>query len=290
MLLRIVEILFPLFAIVCLGYAVARRRVPDLSDINRVNMDVFTPALIFSALAAKDVSIASYGPLAVAVLALVVGSGVVGWGVARLAGLDPKTLMPPMMFNNSGNLGLPLALLAFGERALAPAAVMLMITNVLHFSFGAWLLDRRVRLTTLWRSPLLLAAAAGLGLGLAHIEVWPPLLTTTRMVGEMSIVLMLFGLGVRIADSRVSALGFGLLGAVLRPLSGLALAWLVLRWVDLPEPQRAMLIIFGALPPAVLNYLFAERYQQEPDKVASMVLIGNIAALVFLPLALALVL
>ena len=235
MLLRIVEILFPLFAIVLLGYAVARRRLPDMTDINRVNMDVFTPALIFSALAARDVHIASYGPLAGAVLAVVVGSGVVGWVVARLAGIDPRTLVPPMMFNNSGNLGLPLALLAFGEAALAPAAVMLMITNVLHFSFGAWLLDRSVRLTALWRSPLILAAAIGLGVGLAGIEVWPPLLTTTRMVGEMSIVLMLFGLGVRIADSRVSALGFGLFGALLRPLTGMALAWLLLRWIDLPN-------------------------------------------------------
>ena len=51
-----------------------------------------------------------------------------------------------------------------------------------------------------------------------------------------------------------------------------------------------MLLVFGALPPAVLNFLFAERYRQEPQRVASIVLIGNLAALFFLPLALALVL
>ena len=51
-----------------------------------------------------------------------------------------------------------------------------------------------------------------------------------------------------------------------------------------------MLFVFGALPPAVLNFLFAERYRQEPQRVASIVLIGNLAALLFLPLALAWVL
>ena len=51
-----------------------------------------------------------------------------------------------------------------------------------------------------------------------------------------------------------------------------------------------LLLVFGALPPAVLNFLFAERYKQEPERVASIVLIGNLAALLFLPLALALVL
>ena len=43
-----------------------------------------------------------------------------------------------------------------------------------------------------------------------------------------------------------------------------------------------MLLVFGALPPAVLNFLFAERYNQEPERVASIVLIGNLAALLFL--------
>ncbi|NTV12130.1 MAG: AEC family transporter, partial [Zoogloea sp.] len=56
---------------------------------------------------------------------------------------------------------------------------------------------------------------------------------------------------------------------------------------DLPAGERGMLLVFGALPPAVLNYIFAERYRQEPEKVASIVLIGNVAALAFLPLALA---
>ena len=121
-------------------------------------------------------------------------------------------------------------------------------------------------------------------------QVWPPLLTAIRMIGDMSIPLMLFALGARIATSRISALGFGIFGAVLRPVVGMLLAWLLLLFIDLPDRERGLLWIFGALPPAVLNYMFAERYNQEPDKVASMVLIGNIAALVFLPIALALVL
>ena len=101
---------------------------------------------------------------------------------------------------------------------------------------------------------------------------------------------MLFALGVRLADSRISAVGFGVFGAVLRPVVGMALAWVLLQTLDLPPREQALVLVFGALPPAVLNYMFAERYNQEPDKLASMVLIGNLAAVVFLPLALALVL
>ena len=290
MLIRIIEILFPLFAITALGYFVGRRMKPDLSQANKLNMDVFVPALVFAALANKAFHISAFLPLIVAVTLVVVGSGLAGWALARVIGIEPKTLVPPIMFNNCGNLGLPLAVLAFGDAALAPMVVMFMVSNLVHFSFGAWLLDHRVRLLTVWKVPSVLATCLGLVVSLGRFEVWPPLLTAIRMLGEISIPLMLFGLGVRLADSRISAVGIGVFGALARPLVGLVLAWSVLQGVDLPPREQALLLVFGALPPAVLNFMFAERYQQEPGKVASMVLIGNLAAVVFLPLALALVL
>ena len=290
MLIRIVEILFPLFAITALGYLVGRRMKPDLAQANKLNMDVFVPALVFAALANKAFDISAFLPLVVAVSLIVVGSGLVAWALARALGMQPKTLVPPIMFNNCGNLGLPLAVLTFGETALAPMVVMFMVSNLVHFSFGAWLLDHRVRLLTVWKVPSVLATFLGLSVSLSHFEVWPPLLIAIRMLGEISIPLMLFGLGVRLADSRISAVGFGVFGAVLRPVVGMALAWVLLQTLDLPPREQALVLVFGALPPAVLNYMFAERYNQEPDKVASMVLIGNLAAVVFLPIALALVL
>ena len=290
MLIRIVSILFPLFAITALGYFVGRRMKPDLSHANKLNMDVFVPALVFGALVSKDFRLGEYLPLLFATVVIIVGSGVAGWLVARASGIATKTLVPPMMFNNCGNLGLPLAVLAFGESALAPAVVMFVVSNVLHFSYGAWLLDHHTKLTTVWRSPSILATIAGLAVGFLGIEVWPPLLMSIEMVGDISIPLMLFALGVRLADSRISAVGFGVFGAVLRPVVGMALAWVLLQTLDLPPREQALVLVFGALPPAVLNYMFAERYNQEPDKVASMVLIGNLAAVVFLPIALALVL
>lgn len=290
MLTRIVAILFPLFAITAAGFLVGRRMKPDLSHANRLNMDVFVPALVFAALANREFRITEYLPLLGATLAVVVASGAVAWLVARAIGVEAKTLVPPLMFNNCGNLGLPLAVLAFGDAALMPAVVMFMVSNLLHFSFGAWLLDHRVRVATIWRVPSVAATFAGLAVGIAGIEIWPPLLTAIKMLGDISIPLMLFALGVRLTDARLTALGLGVFGAVLRPLMGMALVWGVLQVVELPPREAALLLVFGALPPAVLNYIFAERYRQEPSTVASLVLIGNLGAVVFLPLALALAL
>lgn len=290
MLLRIISILFPLFAIVALGFVVGKRARPDLAHANKLNMDVFVPALVFAALVSRPFRPENDIPLLLATLAIVVGSGLAAWALARLMKIDPRTLVPPVMFNNCGNLGLPLAVLAFGEQALAPMVVMFMASNLLHFSFGAWLLDHRVRMITIWKVPSVMATIAGLAVGMLGIPVWEPLLVAIKMVGDIAIPLMLIGLGVRLSDSKISSVRLGLIGAVIRPVVGMAIAAVLLAVFDFPPLQQALILVFGALPPAVLNYIFAERYDQEPDKVASMVLIGNVAALFFLSIALAIVL
>ena len=250
-------------------------------------MDVFVPALIFGALANKSFQIMEYLPLLGATVVAVFGSGLLGWGVARALGVAPRTFVPPMMFNNCGNLGLPLAVLAFGEAALAPAVVMFMVSNLAHFTFGAWLLDHNIKLSGVWRIPTVIATFCGLAVSLAGVELWQPAMLAIKMLGDISIPLMLFALGVRISESRIGAIRLGVIGAVARPAIGMALSFVLVWLIPLPERERALLIVFGALPPAVLNYMFAERYNQEPEKVASMVLLGNVLAVLFLPLALA---
>ena len=54
--------------------------------------------------------------------------------------------------------------------------------------------------------------------------------------------------------------------------------------------QTGLLLMFGSLPPAVLNFMVAEQFKQEPAKVASIVLIGNVLSIIFVPLGLALAL
>lgn len=290
MLLRIVEILLPIFAIVAAGFLYARRHRPEMAVANRLNMDVFLPALVFGTLAGQSFALADYSMLALAGVLVILLPGLLAWPLARLTGMPPKTFVPPMMFNNSGNIGLPLALLTWGHSAMPVAVVLFLVSNLLHFSLGARMLDPRARLVMLWRIPVVAAALAGVAVSLLHLNIWPPVLTGVKLLGEISVPLLLFALGVRMTDVSLSGWKFSLLGAVFRPLTGMGAAWCAIALFGLSGREAAMLLVFGSLPPAVLNFLFAERYHQEPERVASIVLLGNLAALVTLPLALSLVL
>ncbi len=288
--LRLLGILFPIFGIVAAGYFYGRQHKPEMAVANRLNMDVFVPALVFAAMAGKSFDLAAYAPLALGGFLVIGTCGLLAWPVARLVGIQPKTLVPPMLFNNSGNIGLPLAVLAWGEAALPAAVILFMVENTLHFSLGARLLDPHARILTLWRVPVVAAAIAGLTVALLKIPVWEPAVIAIRMLGDVSVPLLLFSLGVRMTDVSFRDWKLPVGAALLRPLAGMAVAWGVIQLLGLQGRDAAMLLVFGALPPAVLNFLFAERYRQEPHRVASIVLIGNLGALIFLPLSLALVL
>ena len=287
---RLLAILFPIFGIVAAGFFYGRKHKPEMAVANRLNMDVFVPALVFAAMAGKSFDLAAYAPLALGGFIVIAVCGLLAWPIARLCGVQPKTLAPPMMFNNSGNIGLPLAVLAWGEAALPAAVILFMVENTLHFSFGAKLLDPKTRILMLWRIPVVFAAIAGLTVAVLKIPVWQPLVIAIKMLGDVSVPLLLFSLGVRMTDVSFGEWKLSVGSALLRPLAGMAIAYAVIQLFGLEGRDAAMLVVFGALPPAVLNFLFAERYQQEPQRVASIVLVGNLAALVFLPLALVLVL
>lgn len=289
-LLRIVSIVFPVFAIVLVGWVYGRRRTVEMSTANQTNLDVFIPALVFSALADRSFDLVGHRDFALGALLMILGCGLVGGLVARLSSIPPKVLVPTTMFNNSANLGLPLALLAFGQQGLAAAVVMFIVTNLVHFSFGNWYLDHHAKWWNAWRYPVILAALAGLAVSLAGIRIWEPLRMGIKMLGDVSIPLALFSLGIRIAQSHPRALGTGVIGAIVRPASGLLLTWLIATLLGLQGQAKAILILYGALPPAMINYVFAERYRQHPDEVAAVVLIGNLAAVLVMPLVLAVVL
>lgn len=70
-------------------------------------MNILAPALIFTALSAKEFDLAANELLILGSVGVVLGSGLLAWRFAKLLREDPRTFVPPMMFNNCGNLGPP---------------------------------------------------------------------------------------------------------------------------------------------------------------------------------------
>ncbi|WP_460750522.1 AEC family transporter [Marinomonas epiphytica] len=280
---HIFNTVFPLAFIVLVAFLYARVRPTDMSVANRLNISVFVPALIFSVMASKEFHVALYLDLILAAAVVVLGSGLLVWPLCRLLNVEVKTLVPPMMFNNSGNLGIPLIVLAFGEAALPIAVVLFLTENLLHFTVGMYMINPKSNFINILKMPMVLATILGLLWSLQGWGLSPAIQVSVDMMGQIAIPLMLFALGVRMTSVDFSQWKLGVISGFISPISSLIIAVIWQWFAELSQEQFGYLLLFACLPPAVLNYMVAEMYQQEPHKVASMVLIGNLMSIAIVP-------
>lgn len=288
--LRILEITFPIFSLVAVGFIYGYRYQPDMKLPNKLNLDVFIPALLFSVLIEHSHDADLFSPFAFCIVVVILGSGLIGLIVARATFIQARTLCPTVMFGNAGNLGLPLMVLTFGDRALPIAVVMFVVCNFMHITLGNLILNQTSNIYKALLTPMIIAVFAAMLLNFMHVTVPDLILQPISMMGNICVPLMLFALGVRLVDTQLSEWRFGLIAAFLTPLSGIVWVLLLMPFVELNRLEQGVLFLFAALPPAVMNFMFAEMHDQEPGRVAAMVLFGNAMGLLTIPAALSFVL
>ena len=286
LVLRIIGIITPVLIISAIGYAYGRLRRPDMTWINRLSTDLLFPMLIFTAMASKDFHILDYLPLISAGVLILIGSGAMAWAVAKALGYNPHAFVPSMMFTNTANMGLPLTLFAFGDAMLPAAVALFMVFSLPHFTRGIRICDPKASMRGILKGPMLWAMVGGVLMSLIGLSLPPWLALSTKMLGDAAIPLGLFTLGVGFASFRVERWSIGVTGALLCPISGLLIAWPLVKLLPLSAPMQGVLLLYAALPPAVMNYIFAEQYKQEPGLVSAIVVGGNIASIFFVPFAL----
>jgi predicted permease len=287
---QIISIMFPIVAIIALGVLLGRSTKLDMSTANHLNLDVFVPALVFASLSDKSFSLAPHISLALAGLFIVLLAGVIAFLVSRTTHYSFRTIAPPLMFHNAGNVGLPIMSLAFGQPGLVTGLVLFLVGNLTHYGLGTYILSSGQGVRILLRQTVIWAAVVAIAINVSPIIIPESIMLPIIMLGQIAIPLMLFSLGVRIACIDLKEWKAGVLFAMLTPAIGFSAAFMLVLSYDFSAVQAGSLLLFGTLPPAVMNFLFAERFNQEPKTVASIVLLGNLFAMITLPLALAYVL
>ena len=268
-------VLFPIFIMILIGYVYAKYNDVNMETANRMNMELFIPALLIDALSRQNFSILDYQSLAIAAVLVILASGILAWLFAKAFTLSVPMFVPSMMFNNSGNMGLPLAVLAFGEHALSAAVILFLAENLLHFTLGTYIVNGKISWWNLLKMPINIATIIGLSFSFTHWEMPELVYTPIHLLAQIVIPLMLVSLGVRMTQIDLGAWRIGLLGAIVCPLVSIIPAFIILIFIPLEPIQRAQLLVFATLPPAVLNFMVAEKYQKSPVEVASIVAVGN---------------
>ena len=279
------SIVAPVFACAGIGYSWSRFGLAyDTKIITQLVSYIGAPCLIFTTLINVEGLSKEIGYMALAALTTISACTILGAAILRIMRLPLRTYLAPIVFPNSGNMGLPLCLFAFGDTGLALGIGFFAVSATIQLIFGQWLFSGLSTPIPLLKAPIPYAVIAGAAL--MFTEVDPPLfiLNTTDLLGNFTIPLMMLTLGVSLARMRITKIKRTFILALLRLSLGGLVGFGLAEVFQFEGIERSVLIIQSMMPVAVFNYLFAKYYERDPEEVASLVVLSSVIGFALLPL------
>ena len=252
-------------------------------------INVGMPALLFYTLATSQIDILELGRMAFATLLVHLVMVSLAIFVLKIAGKDWR-LCVAMSVGNTGNLGLPICFFAFGEEGLAYAMAYFSVQVLLLFSLGDAVYAGRANIAKTLRSPVLISIVLGVAFRLSGFDLPEVVGDTAKLLGQFVIPVMLITLGVSLAGLQVKQLPSALLWASIRTVLTMAVAFLLADFLGFTGVARGVLIIETIAPVAVFNFLLLVRHDRDSTEVSSLILVTHLAAIIYLPIVLALLL
>ncbi|MCO7515133.1 AEC family transporter [Pseudomonas guariconensis] len=288
MLASLFAVLAPVFIVAGIGYAWARRGLDYPTEfIAGIVMTVGTPSLVLSTLSRTDLDPTAFASMALGCVLCMLGMALAGLLVCRASGQHWRVLLPAFMFPNTGNMGLPISLYAFGEHGLALAVAFFLTLSIFQFTVGLAMSGSAASFKALLRNPIVISLVGAMPIIFLDLELPRWLANTVDLLGGMTIPLMLLTLGVSLASIRLRHVGNGLLLGGLRIVLGAAVGWGVGAALGLEPLERAVLVVQSSMPVAVFNYLLAVRANRSPEQVANLVMCSTVLSFAWLPAVLA---
>ena len=280
----LIEVVVPVFLVAAVGYVWARRDKPfDPGFVALVVTLVGTPCLVIDSLTTSGLQPSALGAIALAATLCHGIALALGWVVVRALRQPANVYLPALVFSNTGNMGLPLTLFAFGQTGLAFSIAYFTIASLANFTVGQAIAARGIAVGDLLRMPLIWAILLAMILAATG---WTLPATVTRAVHILSgltVPLMLLSLGYSLAKLKISSLTRGMIFSLVRIVGGFAIGWGVATLLGLDGLARGVVVTQSSMPSAVYNYMFASRYGNGPEEVAGLVVLSTLLSLVFLP-------
>ncbi|MEL6839281.1 MAG: AEC family transporter [Pseudomonadota bacterium] len=288
--LTVLNITAPVFLLAAVGFVWVKLGFEyRVEFVTRMAMTLAVPCLIFVSLMQTEIAPEALAALSMASFAAY-GIVMIGcFAVVKIAKLNVQTYLAPLIFGNTGNLGLPLALFAFGDTGLGYAVVVFAVMAILSFTIGIWMVAGEGSLKRVVREPLVATTLLG---ALFLWQGWetPEFLTNAiTLIGQMAIPMMLITLGVAVARLETAAVTQAIWLSVVKVGICVTAAWAAANWFGLDPVASAVLVVQVATPVAVTSYLLAEKYGTNPEPVAGLVVVSTLLSVIALPVILAFV-
>tara|TARA_B100001113_G_scaffold168846_1_gene138131 strand:- start:170 stop:1072 length:903 start_codon:yes stop_codon:yes gene_type:complete len=286
--IKLFEVVFPVFFVVGIGYYLGKTNPKiDTKFITNFAANIGTPAMVIYAITSTGINFEIFRDYFWYYLLAIFAFSIVG--VINLYLLQTKDIvreLPPLIFPNTGNMGLPICMFAYGSEGLGVSASITSLIILMHFTVGVFLADRKFNLDVILKNPPFYAIIFSAIVLFYKVEMPVFVINTTEWLMYTTIFLILMSLGIALTRLKVFSLGKALISSFTRmfigPLIGIYLIW----FFNLKGFAAGVLLIQCSMPSAVLNYLVGSIYSPKKvvDSVASTIVVSTIMSFITIPI------
>ncbi len=286
--IKLFEVLFPVFFVVGIGYYLGRKNPKiDTTFITNFAANIGTPAMIIYAVTSTGINFEIFSSYFWYYLVAIILFSL--FGVITLYALKTKDIvreLPPLILPNTGNMGLPICLFAYGSQGLGVSAAISSLIILFHFTLGVFLADRKFNFSVIAKNPPFYAIILSSFVLFNEIELPRFIINTTEWLMYATIFLILMSLGIALTRLKIFSLNKALVSSLTRTIIGPIIGFALISFFNLSGFAAGVLLIQCSMPSAVLNYLVASIYSPKKivDSVASTIVVSTLMSFITVPI------
>ena len=284
--IKIFEVIFPVFFVIGVGYYIGKKNPKfDTNFITNFAGNIGTPAMIFYTVTTTGITLSVFTNYFMYAVIMIGGFAIIGLILLVFLKKDLSMELPPLILPNTGNMGVPICLFAYGTKGLGVASAIASVIILFHFTLGVFLAKKKFSLDILLKSPPVYAIIISVLFLLFDIKTPLFLENTTFLLTYATIFLVLMSLGIALTRFKFS-LKDSILPSLWRVILGPVVAFIVIYNFNLSGFAAGVLLIQSAMPSAILNYLVGSIYspKQIVDSIASTIVISTLMSLITIPI------
>ena len=285
--IKLFEVLSPVFFIVGIGYFLGKKKSDiDTTFITNYSANFGAPALFIFAITSSGVTYSVFSEYFIYALIALASFALTGIIFLFFMKKDISRELPPYFLPNTGNMGIPICLFAYGTLGMGVAAAISSLVILLHFTVNIFLASKKFDIKIIIKSPPTYAVIVAVYFLYFDLEMPKVVINTVMLLGYAMIVLILMSLGFSLTQLKVFSLKNSIISSIGRVIIGPIIGFLIIKIFDLSGFAAGVLLIQSSMPSAILTYLVAEMYSPKKvvDSISSMIVVSTLMSLVTVPI------
>ncbi len=284
--IKIFEVIFPVFFVIGIGYYLGKNNPKfDTNFITNFAGNIGTPAMIFYTVTTTGITLNIFISYFIYAIIMIAGFAAIGLILLFLLKKDLSMELPPLILPNTGNMGVPICLFAYGTQGLGVASAVASVIILFHFTLGVFLAKKKFSFDILIKSPPVYAIIVSVIFLYFKIKTPIFLENTTFLLTYATIFLVLMSLGIALTRFKFS-LKNSIIMSICRVLLGPVIAYIIIYNFKLSGLPAGVLLIQSAMPSAILNYLVGSMYSPKKvvDSIAGTIVTSTLMSFITIPI------